>query len=164
MDNPKIIRILSNTKISNGIESFELKKTQNFVVISETETHYFFRFNRDSTDKYSVRKADIKYVTFKYRTIEFKDLKKADILNIFTNYEKLIKLAQQISRYISQLRVEENDMSTMDYNEVDVEIKDDFIVLKRSFIDKTYKCKIPLKYLWDHNWKKTLIKEYGEIK
>lgn len=163
MDNPKIIRVLANTNLSNGKNSFILTKTQNFIVVSETDTHFFFKFKPDNTDMYSVKKSDIKYVTYKDRTIEFKDLKKADILNIFSNYEKLIKLAQQISKQISQLRVNENDMSTMHFNEIDVHLTEEFIILERQYIGKTYKCNIPIKYLWDHNWRKNLIKDYGEV-
>ena len=163
MDNPKIIKISPKTKISTEGGSYVVTKTQNCTVIAETETHFFFKLKRTDVAAYSVKKSDIKHVTYKNRTLDFKDLKKADILNVFENYEKLIRLAQQISRQISQLRVDENDMSTMDPNEVDVFISKEHILLKRCYIDKTYKCKVPLKYLWDHNWRKNLIEDYGEI-
>ena len=161
MDNPKIIRIDNGTELSNGKVPFIIAKTQNFIVVSETETHFFIKIKDKGI--FSVWKHKVNYVTYKDRTLKFDELKKPEILNIFSNYEKLVKQAQHISKYISQLRVDQHDMSILLISELNIKITETHIILERRYIDKIYSCEVPLKYLWDHSWRQNVIKDYGSI-
>ena len=161
MNNPKIIRIDAGTEVCSNIKNFTINKTQNFIVVNETESHFFVNI-KESKFLYSVRKDKIKYVTFKKRTLKFDELKKDEILNIFDNYKKLIKKAQLISKELSKFDFRQHDMTLSNIDKINVLIVGDYMTLTREYTDKKCECIIPLKYLWDHDWKNTLKKEYSK--
>lgn len=164
MDNPKIIKVPAGSVISNGNSvNFTIKHNQNFVVIAETETHFFFNFRNR---KYSILKNLIKHVTFKNRTIKFSDLKKNEILNTFSNYRLLIDKAQRISAELSKYNIGCYNMTEYYFDKISVLFSKDHIQLLHYVeIDgkiKIIKAEIPMKYLWDKNWRKTILKEYDK--
>ncbi len=162
MDNQKIITVEKNTEISKAGEAttFKTSHTQNFIVIAETETHFFFK--DDKHNRLSVWKDNIKNVTFKIRTILFKDLKKDEILNILDNHRKLIVLSQKMSKIISQYDIEQYDMSIYDPEHINIGTTKSHIILSTKHLDKgkskEFSCKIPKQFLWDHSWRKNLRK------
>lgn len=160
MDNPKIIRIDAGTELNSPHQKFTIDKTQNFIVVSETENMFFVKM--EGNVLYSVKKSKIKYVTFKNRTIPFNDLKKNEILNLIDNYQLLIQKAQQISKEISKYRMNEHDMSLNRIIDLQVTVENGFMVLTHTYLDEQRVCHVPMKYLWDHNWKKNLQKDYSK--
>lgn len=159
MNNCKIITIKKNTELYEQDKCYHSIKAGKYEVISETESHFFITIENRV---FSVRKEYIKKITFKNRNINFNDLKKNEILNIFSNYNKLIKKAQKISKEISKFKIDEYDMSLNNINDLRIYLKDNYLILEHLYLNEIRRCRVPIKYLWDHDYKKTLIKEYSK--
>jgi len=168
MDNPKIITVNRGTEVSvfGNKHSYTTTHTQNFIVNSETETHFFYLDSKGT--RISVSKNNIKKITFKNRKILFKDLKKDEIINVFDNYRKLIITVQKMSKMISEYKITENDMSIYDSEELHVGMTKKYIVLYKNHYHQgeiiEFRCHIPKKYLWDHSWRKNLKAELEKTK
>jgi hypothetical protein len=163
MDNPKIIIVNKNTKVSvfKKNQTYETTHTQNYFVISETETHFFYIDKNE--DKVSVWKDDIKEVTCKNRIIKFKDYKKIDVEDLIIKHDLLISLAQKMSKLLSLYSIKDYDMSDYKQEDLNIKITKLYFILSHNHFNTTdvIKCAIPKKYLWDHSWRSNIKKDYN---
>lgn len=161
----KRITLKQGTLVHDKYNDYEIKETQTFDVVSETEATYFFKFENILV---GVAKGNIHKVDFPHKKIDFHSIKKEDIGYILKNYNSLLERISRITSRISTVSFTDYDLSEYKLEDIKLNFNEDNVVayvnvfVNEDIPYKKFQCIIPMEFLWTHNYKSLLYKYYGK--